>query len=41
MGNYILALFFTVRGIIHLLNDNEMVWWDIFMVILNIALGAT
>lgn len=40
MFNYILALFFAVRGIIHLLNNNDMVWWDIIMVVLNIALGA-
>ena len=40
MANYVLALFFAGRGIIHLLNDDEMLWWDIAMVILNIALGA-
>lgn len=40
MANYILALYFAGRGIVHLLDDNEMLWWDIIMVILNIALGA-
>lgn len=40
MANYILALFFAGRGIIHLLDNNDMVWWDIILVILNIALGA-
>lgn len=40
MANYVLALFFAGRGIVHLLDDNEMLWWDIIMVILNVALGA-
>lgn len=40
MANYILALFFAGRGIAHLLNNDEKLWWDIIMVILNIALGA-
>ena len=40
MANYLLALYFTGRGIVHLLDDNEMLWWDIVMVIFNIALGA-
>jgi hypothetical protein len=40
MANYILALFFAGRGIVHLLDDNDMVWWDIIMVILNVVLGA-
>ena len=39
MANYVLALFFAGRGIVHLLDNNEMVWWDIFMVIFNIVLG--
>ena len=40
MANYVLALFFAGRGIVHLLDNNEKLWWDIVMVILNIALGA-
>lgn len=40
MANYVLALFFAGRGIVHLLDDNEMVWWDIIMVVLNVVLGA-
>ena len=40
MANYILALYFAGRGIVHLLDNNEMVWWDIIMVIFNIALDA-
>jgi hypothetical protein len=40
MANYVLALFFAGRGIVHLLNDDEMLLWDIIMVIFNIALGA-
>ena len=40
MANYVLALFFAGRGIVHLLDNNEMVWWDIILVILNVALGA-
>jgi hypothetical protein len=39
MANYILALFFAGRGIVHLLDDNDMVWWDIIMVILNVILA--
>lgn len=39
MANYILALYFAGRGIVHLLDNNEMLWWDIFMVIFNIILG--
>lgn len=39
MANYILALYFAGRGIVHLLDNNEMLWWDIAMVILNIILG--
>jgi uncharacterized membrane protein len=40
MANYVLALYFAGRGVVHLLDDNDMVWWDIIMVILNIVLGA-
>ena len=40
MANYILALYFAGRGVVHLLDNNEMLWWDIVMVILNIVLGA-
>ena len=40
MANYVLALFFAGRGIVHLLDNNDMVWWDIIMVVLNVALGA-
>lgn len=40
MTNYVLALFFAGRGIYHLIDNNDMLWWDIFMVILNVALGA-
>jgi hypothetical protein len=40
MANYVLALFFAGRGVVHLLDDNDMVWWDILMVIFNIILGA-
>lgn len=40
MVNYVLALFFAGRGIIHLFSNDEMPWWDIIMVIFNIALGA-
>lgn len=39
MANYILALFFAGRGIVHLIDNNDMVWWDIFMVIFNIILA--
>ena len=41
MANYVLALYFAGRGIVHLLDNNEMPWWDVFMVIFNIVLGAT
>lgn len=40
MANYVLALYFAGRGIVHLLNNNDMIWWDIFMVIFNVVLGA-
>lgn len=40
MANYALALFFAGRGIVHLLDNNEKLWWDIIMVILNVVLGA-
>jgi uncharacterized membrane protein len=40
MANYVLALFFAGRGVVHLLNDDEMLWWDIIMVVLNVVLGA-
>ena len=39
MVNYVLALFFAGRGIVHLLGDNDMVWWDVFMVIFNVILA--
>jgi hypothetical protein len=39
MANYVLALFFAGRGIVHLLDDNDMVWWDIIMVIFNVILA--
>jgi hypothetical protein len=39
MANYILALFFAGRGLAHLIDNNDMVWWDIFMVVFNIILG--
>jgi hypothetical protein len=39
MANYVLALYFAGRGIVHLLDDNDMIWWDIFMVVFNIILG--
>ena len=41
MANYVLALFFTGRGIVHLLKNDEMMWWDIFMVVFNIILANT
>lgn len=40
MANYILALFFAGRGVVHLLDNNDMLWWDIIMVIFNITLDA-
>ena len=40
MAKYVLALFFAGRGIVHLLDNNEMVGWDSILVILNVALGA-
>ena len=39
MANMVLAGFFAGRGIVHLLDDNDMVWWDIFMVIFNVILA--
>lgn len=39
MANYVLALYFAGRGIVHLLDDNDMIWWDIFMVIFNVILA--
>ena len=39
MANYLLALYFACRGVVHLLDDNDMVWWDIFMVVFNIILA--
>ena len=41
MANYVLALYFAGRGVVHLLDNNDMIWWDVFMVIFNIILGAT
>jgi hypothetical protein len=40
MANYILAGFFAARGVYHLIDDNDMVWWDIALVAFNIILGA-
>ncbi len=40
MANYVLALYFAGRGVVHLLDNNDMLWWDIFMVVFNIILGA-
>ena len=40
MANYILALYFAGRGIYHLIDNNDMLWWDIVMVVFNIILGA-
>ena len=39
MANYILAGFFAVRGVYHLLDDNDMVIWDIVLVVFNILLA--
>jgi hypothetical protein len=39
MANYVLALYFAGRGIVHLLDDNEMPRWDIFMVAFNVILA--
>lgn len=39
MGNYILALYFAGRAIVHLLDNDEMLWWDIFLVIFNVILA--
>ena len=39
MANYVLALFFAGRGIVHLLDDNDMMWWDVIMVIFNVILA--
>lgn len=39
MFNCVLALFFAGRGVIHLFSNDEMPWWDIFMVIFNIILA--
>ena len=39
MVNYVLALYFAERGIVHLLDDNDMIWWGIFMVIFNVILA--
>lgn len=40
MANYVLALYFAGRGVVHLLDNNDMLWWDIVMVVFNIILGA-
>lgn len=40
MANYILALFFAGRGVVHLLDDDDMIWWDVLMVVFNIILGT-
>ena len=39
MLNTILACYFVCRGIRHFIDDNDMVWWDIFMVIFNLVLA--
>lgn len=39
MANMVLACFFAGRGIYHLLDNDEMVWYDIVMVIFNIILA--
>ena len=39
MANYVLALFFAGRGIVHLLDNDEKLWWDVFMVVFNIILA--
>jgi hypothetical protein len=39
MANHILAFYFAGRGIVHLLDDNDMIWWDIFMVVFNVILA--
>lgn len=39
MANYILALFFAGRSVVHLIDNNDMLWWDIFMVIFNVILA--
>ena len=39
MANYVLALFFAGRGIAHLIDNNDMLWWDIAMVVFNIILA--
>jgi uncharacterized membrane protein len=39
MANYVLALYFAGRGVVHLLDNNNMLWWDIVMVIFNIILA--
>ena len=40
MANYVLALYFAGRGVVHLIDNNDMLWWDIVMVVFNIILGA-
>ena len=40
MANYVLALFFAGRGIVHLIDNNDMIWWDAFMVVFNVILSA-
>lgn len=39
MANMVLACYFAGRGVYHLIDDSDMVWWDIFMVVLNIILA--
>lgn len=39
MANMVLACFFAGRGICHLIDNDDMVWWDIVMVIFNIILA--
>ncbi len=39
MANYILALYFAGRGVVHLLDNDEMLWWDVIMVIFNVILA--
>lgn len=39
MANIVLACFFACRGIYHFIDDNDMVWWDLFMVVFNIILA--
>ena len=39
MANYVLALYFAGRGVVHFIDNNDMIWWDIFMVVFNIILA--